>query len=110
MLVLGLSYITSAIMVFFKDIAQIIGICLQLGMWATPILWNIETMSPKVQMLLSINPLVYVVSGYRDAIVSDRWFFERPLETLYFWVFTVLVLWAGTTMFKRLKPHFADVL
>ena len=79
-------------------------------MWATPILWNIETMSPKVQMLLSINPLVYVVSGYRDAIVSDRWFFERPLETLYFWVFTVLVLWAGTTMFKRLKPHFADVL
>ena len=95
---------------FFKDIAQIIGICLQLGMWATPILWNIETMSPNFQMLLSINPLVYVVSGYRDAIVSDRWFFERPLETLYFWVFTVLVLWAGTTMFKRLKPHFADVL
>ena len=110
MLVLGLSYITSAIMVFFKDIAQIIGICLQLGMWATPILWNIETMSPKVQMILSINPLVYVVSGYRDAVVSDRWFFERPLETLYFWVFTILVLWAGTTLFRRLKPHFADVL
>ncbi|MBQ0028652.1 MAG: ABC transporter permease [Lachnospiraceae bacterium] len=110
MLVLGLSYITSAVMVFFRDIAQIIGIALQLGMWATPILWNIDNISPTWQLILSINPLVYIVSGYRDAVVSGAWFWENPWGTLYFWGFTIVFLWLGTTLFGRLKPHFADVL
>lgn len=110
MLVLGISYITSAVMVFFRDIAQIIGIILQLGMWATPILWNIENMSRTWQLILSVNPLVYIVSGYRDAVVSGAWFWEKPGATLYFWAFTIIVLWLGTTLFGRLKSHFADVL
>lgn len=110
MLVIGLSYITSAVMVFFRDIAQIIGIVLQIGMWATPILWNIETLSPNWQLVLSINPLVYIVSGYRNAVVSGGWFWENPWGTLYFWAFTIVFLLLGTTLFSRLKPHFADVL
>ncbi len=109
-LVLGLGYITGAVMVFFKDIAQIIAIALQLGMWATPILWNIESLSSKWQIILSINPLVYVVSGYRSAVTGTAWFWENPWGTLYFWCFTLVFLGFGTTLFKRLKPHFADVL
>jgi len=110
MLVIAMSYITSAVMVFFRDIAQIIGIVLQIGMWATPILWNIENFSPTVKLILSINPLVYIVSGYRDAVVSGGWFFKNPWGTLYFWAFTLILLKLGTTLFTRLKPHFADVL
>ena len=37
---LGIVYITSSITVFFKDLAQFITIMLQIGMWATPVLWN----------------------------------------------------------------------
>lgn len=110
MLALGLSYITSAVMVFFRDIAQIIGILLQIGMWATPILWNIENMSRTWQIILSINPLVYIVSGYRNSVVGGVWFFENLWETLYFWVFTLVVLILGNHLFSKLKPHFADVL
>lgn len=109
-LVLGCSYITGAIMVFFKDIAQIIAIALQLGMWATPILWNIESISPRWQLILSINPLVYVVSGYRTALTGSGWFWENPMGTIYFWCFTFMIFYLGTTLFRRLRPHFADVL
>lgn len=109
-LTLGLSYITSAVMVFFRDIAQIIGILLQIGMWATPILWNIESLSPTWRLIISINPLVYIVNGYRNAVAYRVWFFEDVPGTLYFWCFTVVILIIGTTLFNRLKPHFADVL
>ncbi len=109
-LVLGMSYLTSAVMVFFRDIAQIIGICLQLGMWATPILWNIASIGPTAQKIVSINPLVYVVSGYRNAICSDGWFWENPAGTLYFWIFTIVMMLLGRRLFEKLKPHFADVL
>ncbi len=42
MLVLALSYSTCAVVIFFRDLLQIINIGLQVGMWATPILWNIS--------------------------------------------------------------------
>lgn len=108
--VLALCYSTCAIMVFFKDIAQIINIMLQIGMWATPILWNIDAFSPKVQMYVKINPLVYIVSGYRSALCEQSWFFEDFYSTMYFWIFTVVLFGVGCLIFKRLKPHFADIL
>ena len=110
LLALGLSYITSAVMVFFRDIAQIIGIILQIGMWATPILWNIESLSAPWRTIVSINPLVYIVTGYRNAVAYHVWFFEDIWGTVYFWCFTIIILILGTTLFDRLKPHFADVL
>ncbi len=108
--VLALCYSTCAIMVFFKDIAQIISILLQIGMWATPILWNIAAFDLKVQTYIKINPLVYIVEGYRSSICEEQWFFEDFYSTMYFWIFTVVLFGIGCLIFKRLKPHFADVL
>jgi len=108
--VLGLCYSTCAIMVFFKDIAQIISILLQIGMWATPILWDVNTLSPTVQMIVKINPLVYIVNGYRTAIFEKQWFWEDFYSTMYFWIVTVVVFGVGALVFKRLKVHFSDVL
>ncbi len=109
-LVLGLCFMTSAVVVFFKDLQQIINIGLQLGMWATPILWDIRMLSPTMQKVMSINPLVYVVEGYRNAVYGRQWFFEDVAGTLYFWGFTIVFFILGAIVFKRLKPHFADVL
>ena len=97
-------------MVFFKDIGQIISILLQIGMWATPILWDINSMSNTVQMFVKINPLVYIVNGYRSAIFEKSWFWEDFYSTMYFWIVTVVVFGVGALVFKRLKVHFSDVL
>ena len=109
-LVLGMCYTTCAVMVFFKDIGQIISILLQIGMWATPILWDIGSLSPTAEMLVKINPLVYIVNGYRSAIFEKQWFFEDFYSTMYFWIITVVIFGVGALVFKRLKVHFADVL
>ncbi len=108
--VLGLCYSTCAIMVFFKDIGQIISILLQIGMWATPILWDVNGLSSTVQMIVKINPLVYIVNGYRSAIFEKAWFWEDFYSTMYFWIVTVVVFGIGALVFKRLKVHFSDVL
>lgn len=110
LLVLAVCYTTCAIVVFFKDLSQIINILLQIGMWATPILWDINTLPAKWQTILKINPLVYIVNGYRSAVYGREWFFQDFFSTVYFWIFTVLVFGFGTLVFKRLKMHFADVL
>ncbi|MDE7269969.1 MAG: ABC transporter permease [Acetatifactor sp.] len=109
--VLALSYTTCAVVVFFKDLSQIIGIALQIGMWATPILWDINTLgSNKWISVLKLNPLVYIVNGYRSSIYGRQWFFEDFFSTMYFWIVTVVLFGMGALIFKRLKVHFADVL
>lgn len=108
--VLALCYTTCSIVVFFKDLAQIINIALQIGMWATPILWNIDGLSAEWVFFLKLNPLVYIVNGYRSAIYEREWFFQDFFSTMYFWIVTVILFGIGAAIFKRLKVHFADVL
>lgn len=111
-LVTGLSYITSAFVVFFKDLTQIIAIVLQVGVWMTPIMWNIDAMdlNPIVLGILKLNPMFYIVNGYRSTLISKVWFWETPGLTLYFWIFTLVILVLGITVFNKLKIHFSDVL
>jgi teichoic acid transport system permease protein len=109
----GLVYATSAVNVFFRDMKEVVSILLQIGIWVTPIMWNIETMTAIpvwAVTLLKLNPMYYVVSGYRDALINHIGFWEHPGLTAYFWIVTALTLWIGTAVFKRLRPHFADVL
>lgn len=108
--VLALCYSTCAIVVFFRDLTQIINIVLQIGMWATPILWDINTLDQKWVVILKLNPLVYIVNGYRNAIYEREWFFQDFFSMMYFWIVTVVVFGIGAAIFKRLKVHFADVL
>ena len=110
MFVLALCYTTCSIVVFFKDLTQIIGILLQIGIWASPILWNIDAAPKEWVMRLKQNPLVYIVNGYRSAIYERSWFFEDFFSTMYFWIVTVVLFGIGVAVFKRLKVHFADVL
>ena len=108
--VLALSYTTCAVVIFFRDLSQIINIVLQIGMWATPILWNIKSIGGIWQTVFKINPLVYIVSGYRSAIYEREWFWQDFYSTVYFWIITVVLFLIGAVIFKRLKPHFADVM
>jgi teichoic acid transport system permease protein len=113
-LVIGLIYLSSALCVFFRDMAQLINILLQVGIWATPIMWNYDTMADKIpkwlNILLQLNPMYYITSGYRDSFISGTGFWEKPELTIYYWVLTIIVFALGTHVFKKLQPQFADAL
>ncbi len=109
--VLALSYATSAVVIFFRDLSQIINIVLQIGMWVTPIMWQVSILDSEVlAQVFKLNPMYYIVDGYRQALFYEVWFWEHPWMTLYYWVLTAVIFLFGAIIFKRLKPHFADVL
>lgn len=110
---LGLGYLTSSINVFFKDMSQIVSIALQFGMWMVPIMYweGMFTQDhPWMGTVFKLNPLYYIVAGYRDSMLTGDLFFERPMNTLYFWCVSILMLYIGIKIFMRLRPHFSDVL
>ena len=109
-LALGLGWTASALNVFIRDVGQIVGVILQVGFWATPIFWDIHIMPTKVQILFKLNPMFYIVQGYRESFIYFYPFWTHPRQTIYFWSVTVIVIGIGALIFQRLKPQFADVL
>jgi ABC-type polysaccharide/polyol phosphate export permease len=110
MLALGLSWLSAALYPFFRDVGPLVGLFLQIGMWATPIIWEIKMMPETIRFLFKLNPMYYIVQGYRDSFIYNRPFWDYPLQTCYFWGVTVIFLAVGGYAFKALKPHFAEVL
>lgn len=112
---LALSYFNAAVVVFFRDLQQIVNIILQLLMWGTPILWDVsmvngENTRKAAEIVSYINPFSYIVMGYRAASFEGKWFWELGSRNFYFWGLTLLLLFVNRRIFKKLKPHFADVL
>lgn len=108
--VFALSLIFSSIIVFFRDLNQVIGIILLIGMWGTPIAWNINIFPKQTQLFLKLNPLYYIIEGYRDSFLMNTWFWQKYNLTIYFWFVTILLLLVGAFLYHRLRDSFADSL
>ena len=109
-LALGISWAVSALNVFIRDVAQMVTVFLQVGFWVTPIFWDIQMMSEPVQWYLKLNPVFYIIQGYRDSFIAFVPFWHHLYYTIYFWLCAGTLLVLGAFIFKKLKPQFADVL
>ena len=109
-LLVGLTWIFSSLKVFLPDIGEIISVILQLGMWITPIMWNIKMVPENYRWILKINPVFYIVDGFRDTFINKIWFWEKSTWTFYYLIIATVLFIFGAIIFKKLRPHFNDVL
>lgn len=63
---------------------------------------------PLLQKIFGLNPLAYVISGFRDTFIYNKWFFDAPVDMLYFWCFVALVLIIGSHLHMRFRSRFVD--
>ncbi len=107
---IGVSWIVSSVSVFLKDFSQLVNILLQIGFWLAPIFWNPGTMSESVMRVLKLNPIYYIIVGYRSCLIDGIPFWDRGPITYYYWAVTMSIFIIGATVFRRLRAHFADIL
>lgn len=107
---IGLGWILSIVTPFWPDMQSVVGVILQVGFWVTPIVWNVNDMSPIVQTVSKLNPMYYICTGYRDSLINHVWFWERPGITLYYWGINILLIVLGSKIFSGLRSQLADVL
>jgi teichoic acid transport system permease protein len=82
-------------------------------MWLTPIMWSVDNLPQGMGVFVNIfklNPMYYIVQGYRNSMIYNIGFYDNILQTVYFWSLILVLSVLGTVIYKRLKPHFADVL
>lgn len=107
---LGLNWLFSAINVFCRDVGQTLGIVLNMWFWITPIVWPLNMIPQKYQYFIKLNPMYYIVEGYRSSFVYHVPFWHNYSMAIYFWIICLSVFIIGAFTFKKLKPEFAEVL
>ncbi|MCP3943384.1 MAG: ABC transporter permease [Desulfobacteraceae bacterium] len=109
-LTISLGWFLSAVNVFFRDVGQIFSIILNLWFWMTPIVWPVSIVPEKYRFILDLNPVYYIVKGYKLSFIDHVPFWHNLTGGLYFWALCSLVLLIGSCVFRKLKPEFAELL
>lgn len=107
---ISVGWLTSSIFLFFPDIRNIIAIITRIMFFVTPIFWKMEGLPERNQLILKLNPAYYFVNGYRESLLFHKAFWESPVLAGYYWGVCLLFLVVGVVVFKKLRPHFADVV
>ena len=107
---LGLTWIAASISLFVKDVGNVIGVVLQIGFWISPIFWSLNTFPKNYRFLLELNPASYLLEGYRKSFIYAQPFWGDAKGFVYFWTVTLVILLIGVFTYKKLRPHFGDVI
>lgn len=67
----GASLALAVMMVYFRDLQHLITVVLQALFFLTPIMYQLEALSPKLQYLLRFNPMLYFVQLFRAPIYQS---------------------------------------
>ncbi len=94
-----------------KDFANLVKSFVTAIFWLSGIVWNINTISiPWLKSFLMINPVTFLVEGYRNCFIHQTWFWEQPKRLMYFAVITLVMLILAVWTYKRLRKEIPDVL
>ena len=109
-LVLGLTLFLCALFPKFRDIHHIWEVFVQLGFWATPIIYPISIVPAKYQKIIFLNPVARIIQGIREAILGSGNDFLTLKSNLYICIFTGLLFLVGWFLFERMSRSFAEDL
>jgi len=110
---IALNTITSVLNMFTRDVAKLVKACMRMLLYLTPILWTLDKINqthPLLAGLLKMNPLYYIVEGYRESFFYGIAFFEHPHLTLYFWIVTIGMYCLGSVLMYKFKSRFIDMM
>lgn len=110
LLSLGIAFALSAINVYVQDIEYIVGFVLNMGFYASPIVYRIEMFSSSsiLYTLIQYNPITMLIQAYRDVFVQHV--FPSVQTVGFLLIIGIVVLLIGFGIFKKLEKGFAEEL
>jgi teichoic acid transport system permease protein len=113
-LMVSISLITSTLSTIVRDIQMMIQAVMRVLFYLTPILWPISMFENHkwIQTLIILNPLNYVVEGYRSSLLGDpSWFAINHVQyTIYFWAVVIIFFIIGSLVHVKFRDRFVDFL
>lgn len=108
---IGISWITSILNVYFKDIQNIISTFINGLFWISGVVWNIDNINILwLKKILLYNPVNYFITGYRETFLYHHWFWENQEILVIFWIQFIAVIIVGSYIYTKNKRQIADFI
>lgn len=112
-LIYAFALITSTLSTLIRDVHLLLNSLLRMLLYLSGVLWPLSILAdfPTLMTIMKLNPLVYLIEGYRAAFFGTEWYFVTHWEyTLYFWGVIIVMLFIGSVLHVKFRRNFIDYL
>ena len=104
----GLGIWMASLAIQYRDIKYALTFIIQMLMFASPVVYPLNMVPERYQILYSLNPMVGVIEGFRSAFLATN---PMPWNLIGIgFCVAIALLVAGTFYFRRNEESFADVV
>jgi lipopolysaccharide transport system permease protein len=107
LLALAVGMWMSALNVKYRDIRYALPFAIQLLMFASPLIYPVSMLPPKLRLALTFNPLTGLIEGYRAAVFGRAFPWKAIAVST---VITLCVLVFSAYFFRKTEKNFADIV
>jgi teichoic acid transport system permease protein len=106
----AINFLVSPFVAISADFTQVYLAINRVLMYLLPIIWSFEKISKYyyLSIILKINPMGYVISGFRDAFVLNN--LPDMIYTLYFWICVCILICIGSFVQHSLRKYYSDFI
>jgi teichoic acid transport system permease protein len=101
---------SSTISTIIRDYQIVLQSIMRMMLYLTPILWETGQLPHLLESVLKLNPMYYLIEGYRNMFLGREWFYEDYVYTSYFWISTLFLLFIGSLIHVKFRNKFVDYL
>ncbi|MBL7086316.1 MAG: ABC transporter permease [Candidatus Cloacimonetes bacterium] len=107
-MIVGVSLLTSAVNVKYRDVGYVLPFFLQLWMYACPIIYPISIIPDSYKIWYMINPMVGIIHSYRGILTQGKQpdFVNLGISILI----TAIIVILSYKYFKKAEAYFADII
>lgn len=108
LLILGFTWVVSALGVYVRDVGQLIQPALTALLFLSPVFYPLSSVPTALHPVYWANPVTYVSETLRGVLLHQTP--PDPLTWLLFTGTSLLVAWLGLSLFQTTRRGFADVI
>ena len=101
---LGVSLFLATVSVFLRDMFYIYGIIIQILSYMTPIMYDINMLDPRLQIILKLNPLYHIITFARTIILYHQ--IPTTMDFAACIISSVASLIIGVVVFRKNQDKF----
>ena len=107
-LALGFGILISSLTTKYRDLTILFTFIVQLWMYATPVIYPLSTMSPKMKTVMLLNPVTSIIETFKYGTMGVGTFSWGSLT--YSFVFMIVLLSLGVVVFNKVQRSFMDTV
>lgn len=111
----SVALILSVLNMLWRDVKKLVISLMRMLMYFSPVIWECQfgdnvPYHNALNFIMKLNPLYYIINGYREAVFYEKGFWEHPALTLYFWGITLVLFAVGCMLMYKFRRKFIDLI